>query len=46
MNLTEATLFALRLFFCVYILPVKDRGMVVALTSSLIFFLLNSNTIS
>lgn len=39
MNLTEATLFASRLFFCAYILPVTDRGMVVALTSSFIFLL-------
>lgn len=44
-NLAEATLFALRLLFFVYILLVKDKAMVVALTSSFLF-LLNSNIIS
>lgn len=39
MNLTEATVFASRLFFCVYILPVKDKGMTVVPTSSFIFFI-------
>lgn len=38
MNVTEVTSFALRLLFCVYILPDNCGGMVVALTSS--FFIL------
>lgn len=38
MNLTEVTLSALVLFFCVSILPDKCRGMTVVLTSS--FFII------
>lgn len=45
MDLSEAALLASRLYFCVYIPPVKDRGIIVSL-KSLFFFFSNSNIIN
>lgn len=46
MDLSEAALLASRLYFCVYIPPVKDRGIIVSLKSLFFFFFPNSNIIN